>query len=311
MAEKTVLILDEQAEAYLERLVPRLTGIEWIAARLVPEAMERVGAAEVVMARGSLLTRALLAGARKLEWIQVLTSGVDGIDLGGALPTVTSLRGVHGPQMAELAFLYMLADARGYDRLRRQQAAHCWERFLPGTLAGKTAVFVGLGSVAEAIAARCRAFEMRCVGVSGRAQADFIDLIVPRERLDEAASMADYLIVLVPGGAANDGLVSSRILAAMRPSAMLINLARGRVVDEAALVERLRSGALRAAGLDVFREEPLPAGHPLWGLPNAMVTPHVGGASEQYIERAARIIEHNLRMFVQGRIDLMRNLVRS
>ena len=310
MTAKTVLIVDDQAGAYLERLAPRFTHIEWVAVPSASEAMERVHAAEVLMARGSLLTRSLLAGAQRLEWIQVLTSGVDSVDLGDARPTVTSLRGVHGPQMAELAFLYMLADARRYDRLREQQAAHRWERFLPATLAGKTAVLVGLGSVAEALAARCRAFEMRCVGVSGRTQVDFVDQVVPRERLDEAASMADYLIVLVPGDASNERLVSSRVLAAMKPSAMLINLARGSVVDEAALVERLRSGALRAAGLDVFRDEPLPAGHPLWGLPNVMVTPHLGGASEQYIERATRIIDHNLRMFTQGRIDLMRNLVR-
>jgi phosphoglycerate dehydrogenase-like enzyme len=215
--------------------------------------------------------------------------------------------GVHAPQMSELAFLYMLAFARDVRAILARQAAAQWVRSPQRLLAGAQVVIVGVGRIAESLARRCQAFEMRVTGVSGsRAEAPGFDRVVGRERLTEAARGADYLIVIAPYTPDNHHLVSRSVIEALPPTAVLINIARGAVVDETALIDALTARRLAGAGLDVFMQEPLPANHVLWTLPNVLLTPHIGGVSANLVEQLTPLLAENLaRWFASPRRPLL------
>ena len=256
---------------------------------------------------------ALLEAAPALRWIQSLTTGTDAIlklrNLRESV-TVTSTRGMHGPQMSELVFLHMLALLRDYPRILRNQQARKWERWPQPLLWHKTAVIVGVGAISEALAPRCKAFGMTVYGISGSARVPpGFDAVFGRQELARVAGLADFLIVVVPLSAATENLIDASVLAAMRPDAYLINVARGGVVDEASLLEALRAGRLAGAALDVFRRQPLPPDHPLWHEPHVLITPLLGGMSNVYLEQAYPIVRHNLQQFLAGRPQDMINRV--
>ena len=240
---------------------------------------------------------ALLARMPMLEWLQTLTAGVDplaGLDLGGI--ALSSMAGVQGPQMAELAFLYMLAFTRDLRGILARQAAARWLPAPQPLLAGAHVVIVGVGRIAEALARRCQAFEMRVTGVSGsRSTAPGFERIAPLRDLAAVAASADFLVVLAPYSPATHHLVSRAVIAALPSTAVLINIARGAVVDQDALVEALAAARIGGAGLDVFAEEPLPPEHALWRLPNVILTPHIGGWSTRFVEQVAPVIAENIR----------------
>ena len=240
---------------------------------------------------------ALLARMPMLEWLQTLTAGIDplaGLDLGGI--ALSSMAGVQGPQMAELAFLYMLAFTRDLRGILARQAAARWLPAPQPLLAGAHVVIVGVGRIAEALARRCQAFEMRVTGVSGsRSTAPGFDRIAPLRDLAAVAASADFLVVLAPYSPATHHLVSRAVIAALPSTAVLINIARGAVVDQDALVEALAAARIGGAGLDVFAEEPLPPEHALWRLPNVILTPHIGGWSTRFVEQVAPVIAENIR----------------
>jgi phosphoglycerate dehydrogenase-like enzyme len=191
------------------------------------------------------------------------------------------------------------------------QDAHRWDRKEQRLLAGKTVTIVGVGAIAEELAKRCKAFAMGVIGVSnGRTAVPNFDAILPRARLTEAAAQADFLIVLVPHSKKTDRLIDEAVLGAMKPSAALINLARGGVVDEAALISALRERKIAGAGLDVFATEPLPKDSPLWDLPNVFVTSHIGGVSETYGEQVMPLLVENLSTFLAGQPEKMRFIVK-
>lgn len=256
---------------------------------------------------------ALVGRAPHLRWVQSLTTGTDQIlklATLGANVTVTSTRGMHGPQMSELVFLHMLALARDFPRMQRNQAAATWERWPQPLLWGKTAVIVGVGAIAEALAPRCKAFGMTVHGVSGSPRrVDGFDHVHARSQLAQAAALADFLILIVPLSAETENLIDARIIGAMKPSAYLVNAARGGVLDETALLTALRTKRIAGAGLDVFRQQPLPPDSPLWREPAVIVTPLVGGMSDIYLQQAFPTVEANLRCFTEGRLADMHNIV--
>lgn len=276
------------------------------------DVLDRVGSARVLMGLAQAFTPQLVAATPRLQWIQALTTGIDPL-LSIGLPEhliVTSSRGIHGPQMAEMAFMHMLALARDFSRMVENQHRTRWERWPQRLLLGKTAVLVGVGTISEELAVRCKAFGMRVIGVSDARNAGRgFDAIRPRRELVSAAREADFLIVLAAYSPETRHLISAEILDALRRDAFLINLARGPVVDEAALIARLERRAFAGAGLDVFDVEPLPANSRLWRLDNVLITPHVGGMSDCYEEQLLPLIVHNLRAFAAGATDRMRNRV--
>jgi D-2-hydroxyacid dehydrogenase (NADP+) len=309
-----VLIKGRDAAFFAERLAQALPDLRFDAAQDPAEALAKCANAEVLIIRTDEIFPALVDKMPKLRLIQALTTGTDHIQ---ALPnlgkhvTLAAARGFHGPQMSELAFIFMLHFTRDFRDLFETQDAHRWNRVEQSLLADRTAVIIGVGSIAEDLAQKCKLFGMRTVGVSdGRQEAPHFDAILPRARLNEAAARADFLIALVPQTAATNNLIGESVFNAMKPSSVLINIARGGVVDEDALIDALRAAKIRGAGLDVFRIEPLPKESPLWDMPNVFITSHIGGMADTYGEQVMPLLVENLRAFVSGRQDKMRFIVK-
>ncbi len=252
--------------------------------------------------------------AGKLKWVQALGTGVDNIaDRPTLRPDVilTRMHAIHGPPMAEAALMAMLALSRDLPRLIRNQQDRRWERWPARLLQGKTVGILGVGAIAEVLAPRCQMMGMRVVGISSspREVAGF-DRMVSRDHLTEAVRELDYLVLLAPYAKDTHHIVDERVLATMRSDAYLINLARGEVVDEDALLAALRGRKIAGAALDVFSQEPLPEDHPFWTLPNVLITPHVGGFNDGYAQQAIPLVLENIRRFVAGDTGNMLNVVR-
>ncbi len=315
MAAPTTLIYEPDAPAdarlYLEGLARAFPGLPLLSAADPAEALRLAPGASVLIAKAQHASRALVAAMPGLRWIQALTTGVDPLlelTLGPDV-VVTSARGIHGPQMAELTLLLMLSLVRGFPRMLANQRERRWERWGQRLLAGRTVVIVGVGAIGEALAARCRPFGLRTVGITSRREAAGFDELHPRAALLEQAARADFLVLLVPYSAETHHLVDAAVLAALKPTAYLVNVARGRVVDEAALIAALEARRIAGAGLDVFAEEPLPRASALWSLDNVIVTPHVGGLSDVYAEQVLPVLVQNLGAYLAGRPEAMLNRV--
>ena len=267
---------------------------------------------EAIVALAHEISADVAARARRLRWIAALTTGTDHLNT-LSLPAdviVTSMRGMHGPQMAELAFLMMIGLSRDAPAMFGNQKAHVWRRWPQKLIYRKTATLVGVGAISEELAVRCQAFGMRVIGVSSaRREARGFDLIFSRERLADAVAEADFVIALVPYGPDTHHMIDAATFAAMQPSAFFINIARGKVVDEAALIAALSEKRIAGAGLDVFAVEPLPADSPLWDMKNVMIAPHIGGMSDIYAEQALPMLLENMRAFLDGRPEAMTNRV--
>ncbi len=242
-----------------------------------------------------------------------MTTGTDAILGSRALRpevVVTTMRGIHGPQMSEMAFMYMLNLARNYPRMLDNQRRHVWKRWTQTRLCGKTVTIVGVGVVAESLAPRCKAFGMTVLGVTRTPRAiDGFDRLFDYAQLVQAAAAADFLVVLAPYSAETDSLINASVLAAMKPRAILINLSRGGLCDEDALLDALRNKRIAGAGLDVFRTEPLPADSPFWDLDNVSITAHCSGSSDGNLALMWPIIETNMRCFLDNRWSEMINRV--
>jgi phosphoglycerate dehydrogenase-like enzyme len=312
MATK-VLIVHFDAQPYRERLAPKFPAVEFHTAHHANEANSVVSDIDVIMGLGHHIPPALIAAAPKLKWVQALTTGTETLTVPGVLPphvVLTSTRGIHGPQMSELAFLNMIALNRNFRKMQRNQAEGKWEQWNQPILEDKTIVIVGLGILAEHLAERCKLFGMNVIGVSsGRTAAPHFDEVHPRSALPKVAARADFLMLLVPYSPETHHLVDRNVLAAMKPTAFLVNLARGGVLDEAALIECLQAGKIAGAGLDIFSNMPLPADNPLWRMPNVMITPNVGGRSDKFVAQTMTILEPNIQAFIDGRMKDMRNII--
>lgn len=284
-------------------------------ARNAEEALGVCADCEVLVAMAHEVTDELIARMPKLAYICAMSAGTERFDtLKNLKPSVrlTSGRGIHGPQMSELAFLGMIALSREFPRMQRNQQAHRWERWPQKLLFGKTALLVGIGPIAEELAIRCEAFGVHVIGVSdARKEAEHFARLYPRSRLTEAAALADFLIVLVPLSAQTRHMIDADVFRAMKSSGIVINLARGPVIDEQALTLALQEGRIGGAALDVFEAEPLPKDSPLWDMPNVIVTPRIGGMSDVYAQQVLPLVVHNLRCFVEGRPGEMKNALRG
>lgn len=300
-------------ERALGALLPsvQLEVMDPIAAGTGAEALREV---EALFTFGAFISNEALQGAERLRWIQGLGAGIDGlVDRSGLDPGVwvTSARGVHGPCVSEAAFAMMLAMSRDFPKLFRAQQAHQWATGPAQLLAGRTVGVVGVGVIAEALAKRCKAFDMRVEGLSSRTSAPFFDRLRPYDDLVAAVADVDYLVLLTPLTETTAGLIDARVLAALKPDAFLINVSRGGVVDEAAMIRALTSGRLRGAALDVYAVEPLPKDSPLWDMPNVLISPHSAGQHRDYAQDVAPIVATNLAALREGRFSDLVNVVRA
>ncbi len=245
-----------------------------------------------------------------LKWIQVITSGVNYLLSRPSLrkdTVITSGRGIHGPQVSEMAILLMLALNRNFPENVRNQERRAWVRWKSKLLYQKNIGIVGVGVIGEALARRCKAFGMTVYGVDiVNKNLECVDFFLTPEDLFTTVGKLDYLVLVAPSTALTQKLAGRELLGRMKPTAFLLNLARGELVDDEALIEALETGHIAGAALDALSVEPLPREHPLWSTKNLIITPHIAGESDIYRQQVMPIIEENLRRFLSGE---RRNLV--
>lgn len=240
---------------------------------------------------------ALMSGMPHLKVVQLLTAGFDSA-LGHLPPGVTlcNAGGVHDASTAELAVGLILSSLRGIDDFVRTMPSGGWLHAKREALADKRVLIIGAGGVAQALRSRLSPFEVD-VELVGRTARPGVHAAAA---LPDLLGRADVVVLAVPLDDSTRGLVDTPFLARMRDGALLVNIARGPVVDTDALVAAVASGRIRAA-LDVTEPEPLPPGHPLWTLPGVLISPHVGGNTSAFLPRARRLVADQLVRFVEGR----------
>ncbi len=280
--------------------------------RAPPELLEAVADARVYMGYG--IPPEVLTSAPGLEWVHSGAAGV-GSSLGPEMlerdVLFTNSAGIHAAPMSETVLAMMLHFARGLDvavraqREGRWSAPEYWAADAPVTeLGGSMVGIVGYGGIGRAVARRVAALGCGVVAVR---RGGGVGEVSAAEGLDRVIAQADYLVLAVPETPLTRGLMTRQRLFAMKPGSVLINVARGRLVDETALLDALDSGPLRGAGLDVFHTEPLPPGHPFYAHPNVLLTPHVSATTRRFWDRETDLITDNIGRFVRG--EALRNLV--
>ena len=262
-------------------------------------------------------TPAYVAVAKRLKWIQTTSTGVGqavqafGLDKSDIV--VTTARGVHAGPLAEFVFMALLTHWRGLAHLQAEQQQRRWTRYSGEEVAGRRIVIVGAGDLARGIAQRARAFELHVTAIGrtagkGRSHDGLFDEIKSRDGLHAALAQADATIVTVPHTTETERMIDAAAFAAMKKNSVFINIARGQVVDEPALIDALRSGHLGFAALDVATVEPLAQTSPLWTLPNVLVSPHSASTVASENTKITDIFCWNLGCWLDGRIDAMRNV---
>ena len=258
-----------------------------------------------------------MALAPQAKWVQATSTGVAAavrrLNLQDSDILITTARGVHGGPLAEFVMLGLLAHFRGLRHLEAEQRAHSWVRFCGTEIAGRTLVLVGAGDLARATAVRARAFGMRVEAVTrnpnrARTHGDVFDAVHPLVDLHRALARADAVVLTTPHTPETENLFGAAAFAACRPGFAFVNIARGQVVDEAALIANLRSGHVGWAVLDVTAVEPLPPESPLWDMPNVLISPHSASTVPAENARITDIFCENLGYFLAGDLHLMKNI---
>lgn len=246
--------------------------------------------------------------ASPVKWIQLASAGVPAALCPIAKERgirVTNLAGLYGPTIAEHALAMMLILSRNLQVAQCNQTARKWDRTVAGTmhdLHGKTLAIVGLGNIGQNIARLAKAFGMRVVGCRRTARpTPFTDRVYAAAELRAMLSEADYVAVAAPLTPETEGMLGPAEFAASRPGAFYVNVSRGAIAQEAALLDALKSGQVAAAGLDVFAVEPLPAEHPFWTMPNVLVSPHFSGETTNTGPLPAERFTRNLQNYLAGR----------
>jgi phosphoglycerate dehydrogenase-like enzyme len=296
--------------AQIKKLVPQ--------AKLVisknPHEIEEV--VEEVEVMAGWLPPGLVVQTPNLRWFQQWWAGADWL---AAYPAavekdfvLTNASGVHAVCISEHIFALLLSFARSLPSAYQAQHERTWqppENQVTFELAGKTILLIGLGAIGSRTAHLAQAFGLRVLGVRRNPLVEVwgVDKIVGPDQLSEVLPEADFVVNALPHTPATHHLLGKQALEQLKPGAYFINISRGKVVDEAALIELLNSGKIAGAGLDVFEEEPLSPDSPLWNMPNVLVTSHYAGSSSRYYERAMAIFLDNLRRYVSG--ETLRNVV--
>jgi phosphoglycerate dehydrogenase-like enzyme len=302
-----------------ERFALRDTGIAHVQVRSAEELARELPDADVLVV-SMLWKNELAASARKLKFIQSISSGVDWYDkhvLRAHGIRLASAAGVNAIAVAEHAVALMLALQRRLPEAVANQNARHWRGMISDIaaredqLTGKTLLVIGMGRIGARLARFGKAFDMRVLATKrdpGTGAKD-ADAVYGNERLNELLPQADIVAITCPLTPETENLIDVAALAAMKPTAHLINVARGRIVDETALIAALQERRIAAAGLDVTREEPLPAASPLWLMPNVLITPHTAGETQRYEDAVIDILLENLDRLWRGETTLRNQVV--
>jgi phosphoglycerate dehydrogenase-like enzyme len=318
-AENIVICFAHVAYRLQERFAALQTGINSFAVR-DPETLEnRVGEADVLVISG-LWQNQLLDRAQRLRFIQAIGAGTDQFpraELARRRIRLSSARGVNARAVAEHAMALMLALSRRLPEARDNQKKRLWRGMIgdlarrEDELAGKTLLVVGLGDIGGRLAQLAKAFDMHVVGLRrhpafGRGAADRVHAM---DELDALLPEADLVALTCPLTAETENLIDAEALGRMKPTARLVNVARGRVVDEAALIEALAAHRIGGAGIDVTAEEPLAPSSPLWATEHVLITPHTAGETRRYEDNVIAILLDNLGRLWRGDEQLRNQIV--
>ncbi|MCK9909155.1 D-2-hydroxyacid dehydrogenase [Microbacteriaceae bacterium K1510] len=314
-----VLILTEVQESmrqrYKQMLLERFPQLTINVVGHHTEVEPYIADIDILMCFSPPMADHVVRDAPKLKWIQALGTGVDNIVDLPSLATnvvVTNVRGIHGAPVSEATIAYMLSLARDMPGSVHAQDRSTWQRWPAQLLTGKTAGILGVGLIAEHLAPLCKAFGMTVVGITGNPRATpSFDRMVKRDDLLAIAPELDFLVALIPMSPETHNIIGTKVFKAMKPTAYLVNVARGGVVDEEALIKALENGEIAGAALDVFSQEPLPPESPLWKTKGVTLFPHLGGYSEGYETRAMPTLAGNMAKFLAGDLKNMINIVRQ
>lgn len=301
------------------RFAARNRGVRHFQVTSFKDLESRLGEADVLVVSG-LWRNDLLGHAGKLKYIQSIGAGTDQFSrelLASKSIRLASARGVNAHAVSEHAMALILALARKLPEARDNQTKHHWRGMISDLevredeLFDKALFVVGLGAIGNRLAKLAKAFEMRVLGfrknlAMGEGAADSVHTT---SDLKSLVSEADYVALTCPLTEETHHLINEDVLARMKPSAFLINVARGACVDEAALVGALMRGAIAGAGLDVAAQEPLPASSPLWSIPSVLITPHTAGETRRYEDCVLDILEENLGRLWSGKSLLHNQIV--
>ncbi len=252
--------------------------------------------------------------APNLRWIQLTSAGVDRAARSGLVGSefrITNASGVHATPIGEYVLCIMLMFCKGGATFIRAQERREWTRFMSRELYGKTVGIVGYGHIGEGVATLAKAFGCRIIAtrrsVTERSSSDLVNELLPSAELPRLLSDSDFVVLAVPLTNETRHMIDEAALRSMKASAVLINIARGAVIDTDALIRALKEGWIAGAGLDVFEQEPLPPDSELWSLENVIMSPHISGGTEIYNQRAVAIFCDNLRRYLAG--ESLMNLV--
>lgn len=309
MDNSTILVLADPAEPQLAMLNSLPNGTHWTAGQC-PEAFAPAAAtADVVLNwSGSLdLFRRVWAMAPHLRWAHSRSAGLDGVlfpELVESPVPLTNARGVFSESLAEFVLGAALFFAKDFRRMVRSQAAGCWDPFDIDELSRQTMGIVGYGDIGRACARRAKAFGMRVLALRRRPELAAgdpqVDAVCPPDRILEMLPQCDYVVAAAPLTSATRGLIGAREIAALKPTAVVINVGRGPVIDEAALIRALEQGRVRGAALDVYDTEPLPPGHPFYRLGNVLLSPHCADHTRTWLEDAMRFFLNQFERYRAG-----------
>jgi phosphoglycerate dehydrogenase-like enzyme len=252
--------------------------------------------------------------APKLRWVQLTSAGVDRAARSGLVGSefmITNASGVHATPIGEYVICIMLMFCKGAATFVRAQERREWTRFMSRELYGKTVGIVGYGHIGEGVAKLAKAFGCRIIAtrrsVTEPTNTDLVDELLPSSALPRVLAESDFVVLTVPLTNETRHMIDDAALRSMKPTGVLINIARGAVIDTEALIRALKDGTIAGAGLDVFEQEPLPPDHELWSMENVIMSPHISGGTEIYNQRAVAIFCENLRRYLAN--EPLMNLV--
>ncbi len=294
--------IPEYLERYEKRLREARPDVDFIICGTKDEIKQRISEADILLS-GHTFPVEYLSEAVNLKWIQSISAGVENYVFSGKIPSnvvLTKIKGVHGAIMAEYVLGYVLSVTLKMKFAFQNQFERNWPYYEPDTIRGKTAGIMGFGSVGSAIAYRLHQNGMTVIGCDEQEKfLPFVEREYSVEEINDFLNRADFVVITLPLSPSTKGFFGSKQFQNMKDSAYLINVSRGALVQETALVEALKNKTIAGAVLDVFAEEPLPPGHELWDLDNVIITPHISGPSLP--EDIIKVFLNNLERFERKR----------
>jgi len=287
--------------------------VEVISAKKAEGVDDRLNEFDVLVTSLPEVKRETFEKMDNLKWVQCAMAGINHLPLDyfnekGII--LSNARGVHRIQMSEYTMGLLLMIARKSVYYVKAQMDKKWEHVTNDELYGKTIGFLGIGAIAREIARKLQPFDVKIIGIKNRVEeVEYFDEVYGKHEMDRLLKQSDYVITLLPLTDETYHIIGEEQFKKMKNTAWFINIARGSIVDEKALIKALKEGWIAGAGLDVFEEEPLPENSPLWGMENVILTPHIAGPTPHYMERFMDVFITNLEAYRKGKEEEMMNLI--